>query len=115
MAISEISSLSTNMFTKVLENKGVLGDTIQSNNQTENKESKTNFEEILDSAKSGVYKVNDSQLNANSKIESFIKGEDVSMHEVMLSVQEAQMSMQLMLEVRNKIYEAYQEVKGVQL
>jgi flagellar hook-basal body complex protein FliE len=37
------------------------------------------------------------------------------MHDVMLSAQEAQLSMQLMIEVRNKIYEAYQELNRVQL
>ncbi|EPZ56643.1 flagellar hook-basal body complex FliE family protein [[Clostridium] sordellii ATCC 9714] len=37
------------------------------------------------------------------------------MHDVMVSAQEAQMSMQLMIEVRNKVYEAYQDLNRVQL
>ncbi len=37
------------------------------------------------------------------------------MHEVMLAGQEAQISMQLLIEVRNKIYDAYQEMYKVQI
>ncbi|WP_042275360.1 flagellar hook-basal body complex protein FliE [[Clostridium] dakarense] len=77
-----------------------------------NSQEKNDFSQIIENA---IHKVNDSQVNANSAIEGLIKGEDVSMHNVMLSVQESQMSMQLMLEVRNKLYEAYQEVNRVQL
>ncbi|MGL5311693.1 MAG: flagellar hook-basal body complex protein FliE [Peptostreptococcaceae bacterium] len=60
-------------------------------------------------------KVNESQVDANNKVESFIKGEDVTMHEVMISMQESQLSMQLLIEMRNKLVEAYQEVNKVQL
>lgn len=81
------------------------------NTITEN-DSKIEFGQVMEDA---INKVNTSQVNANNKIEAFIKGEDVTMHEVMLSVQESQMSMQLMLEVRNKLVEAYKEINGVQL
>ena len=81
-------------------------------NQSTNQETNENFSDVL---KNAVYKVNESQINADNSIESFIKGDDITMHEVMLSVQESQMSMQLMLEVRNKVVEAYKEVNGVQL
>lgn len=76
------------------------------------KSSKLKFEDVI---KEAVNKVNDSQVNANNSIQSLIKGEDITMHDVMLSVQESQMSMQLMLEVRNKLFEAYQELNRVQL
>ncbi|MGL5328090.1 MAG: flagellar hook-basal body complex protein FliE [Peptostreptococcaceae bacterium] len=62
-----------------------------------------------------VNKVDDSQINADNKIQGLIKGEDVSMHEVMLSMQESQLSMQLLIEMRNKLVEAYQEINRVQL
>ena len=45
----------------------------------------------------------------------FIKGEDVSMHDVMIAMNEAQMSMQMLLEVRNKVVEAYQEINRLSL
>ena len=80
------------------------------NKNEENKNSK--FSEII----SGVINnVNNSQVNANNMVNSFIKGEDVSMHNVMLAVEESQISMQLLIEMRNKLVEAYQEVNKVQL
>lgn len=82
------------------------------NEVVNNEDNKVNFSDVIDKA---INKVNESQVNANNAIEGLIKGEDVSMHEVMLSMQESQISMQLMLEVRNKLYEAYQEVNRVQL
>lgn len=70
------------------------------------------FEDVI---KNAIGKVNDSIINSNEKIEALIKGEDVSMHDVMLSAQESQMSVQLMIEIRNKLYDAYQEINRVQL
>ncbi|MGL6105065.1 flagellar hook-basal body complex protein FliE [Romboutsia sp.] len=115
MPIGAIEGISNKIFTQGMKNIGAVEQQIAPNDQPKSESTKTNFENVLDTVKDGVYKVNDSQINANNKIEGFIKGEDVSMHEVMLSVQESQMSMQLMLEVRNKMYEAYQEVNRVQL
>ncbi len=100
-------NLNSDIFTQSINNNGV------NNNQAiSDKKSKLEFGDIIDNA---INKVNDSQVNANNMIESLIKGDNVSMHDVMLSVQESQMSMQLMLEVRNKLFEAYQEVNRVQL
>lgn len=75
-------------------------------------EKENNFGDLI---KEALDKVNDKQVQSNQKIQDLIKGENVSMHDVMLSAQEAQLSMQLMIEVRNKIYEAYQELNRVQL
>lgn len=73
---------------------------------------RSDFGEFLENK---MNEVNEKHIDANNKVESMIKGEDVSMHEVMLSAQEAQMSMQLLIEVRNKIYDAYQEMNKVQI
>lgn len=72
----------------------------------------TSFSKVISDA---INKVNDAQVNADQKVEDFINGEDVSMHDVMLSMQESQLSMQLLIEVRNKVVEAYQEINRVQL
>lgn len=90
----------------------IANNTISDSSISTNEKSGLKFSDVIDNA---INEVNNTQINANNKIEAFIKGEDVTMHEVMLSVQESQMSMQLMLEVRNKIVEAYKEVNSVQL
>lgn len=81
-------------------------------NTTEQKANGTSFSNVLSDA---ISKVNDSEVNANNKIESLIKGEDVEMHEVMLAMQESVLSLQALIEVRNKTVEAYQEISKLQL
>ena len=81
-------------------------------NTTEQKTNGTSFSNVLSDA---ISKVNDSEVNANNKIESLIKGEDVEMHDVMLAMQESVLSLQALIEVRNKTVEAYQEISKLQL
>lgn len=81
-------------------------------NTTEEKTNGTSFSNVLSDA---ISKVNDSEVNTNNKIESLIKGEDVEMHEVMLAMQESVLSLQALIEVRNKTVEAYQEISKLQL
>ena len=81
-------------------------------NTTEEKTNGTSFSNVLSDA---ISKVNDSEVNANNKIESLIKEEDVEMHEVMLAMQESVLSLQALIEVRNKTVEAYQEISKLQL
>ena len=100
-----------NFDSKIFLNQ-VNNNTIPSTSENVNKDDKVNFEDVL---KNAVNKVNDVQINANEDIEALIKGEDITMHDVMLSMQEAQISMQLMLEMRNKLYDAYKELSSVQL
>lgn len=80
----------------------------------ETKESnKVEFDNILFKT---IQTVNDVQVASDEKIEALIKGdENINMHDVMISLQEAQMSMQLLIEVRNKLYDCYQQLNNVTL
>ena len=102
---------SVNFDSKMFLNQ-IQNNTIDNSNKNLNESDKVNFTDVLNNA---VNKVNDSQVKANNDIEALIKGDDITMHEVMLSTQEAQISMQLMLEMRNKLYDAYKELSSVQL
>lgn len=107
--MNTIDMKSINFNSEIFSNK-INSNAIQSENTRNNSEA--SFGDVL---KDTINKVNDAQINANEKIEGLIKGDDITMHDVMLSMQEAQISMQLMLEVRNKIYDAYKELSSVQL
>ena len=109
--MSLINMSSVNFDSKMFLNQ-IQNNTIDNTNKNLNKSDKVNFTDVLNNA---VNKVNDSQVKANNDIEALIKGDDITMHEVMLSTQEAQISMQLMLEMRNKLYDAYKELSSVQL
>lgn len=109
--MSLINMSSVNFDSKMFLNQ-IQNNTIDNTNKNLNESDKVNFTDVLNNA---VNKVNDSQVKANNDIEALIKGDDITMHEVMLSIQEAQISMQLMLEMRNKLYDAYKELSSVQL
>ena len=70
---------------------------------------------FLDTLKEKLDKINDDQLAAESVTEAFIKGDDVDIHEVMLVGEEAKLSLQMAVQVRNKLVEAYQELNRMQL
>ncbi|RMF62351.1 MAG: flagellar hook-basal body complex protein FliE [Calditrichaeota bacterium] len=54
--------------------------------------------------------VDELQQKAGKATEDFLSGNGGNLHEVMALGQEAQLSFQLMLEIRNKLVEAYQEL-----
>ncbi|MFR5265961.1 flagellar hook-basal body complex protein FliE [Clostridium sp.] len=61
-------------------------------------------------------KVNEKQIEADILTEKIIRGDsDVSIHEVMLAGEEANMSLQLAVQVRNKLLEAFQEISRTQI
>lgn len=61
-------------------------------------------------------KVNEKQIEADILTEKMIRGDsDVSIHEVMLAGEEANMSLQLAVQVRNKLLEAFQEISRTQI
>lgn len=109
--MSLVNMSSVNFDSKMFLNQ-VNNNTIPSTTENINEEDKVNFEDVL---KNTINKVNDVQVKANEDVEALIKGEDITMHDVMLSMQESQISMQLMLEMRNKLYDAYKELSSVQL
>lgn len=70
---------------------------------------------FMNTLKEKLNEVNEKQVEADKATEGFIKGDDVDIHEVMLMTEEAKMSLQLAVQVRNKIVEAYQEINRMQL
>lgn len=57
-----------------------------------------------------VGKVSDLQQNADQSIQSLATGQGKGLHEVMLAVEKASISFQMLTQVRNKAVEAYQEI-----
>ena len=52
---------------------------------------------------------------ADTNVQDFIAGKNENVHEVMISMQRAQLSFQLLVEVRNKAIETYQEINRMQI
>lgn len=65
--------------------------------------------------KKAVDRVNDLQKLADRKIENFSTGKSKNIPEVMIAVERADLALKLMVKVRNKIVEAYQEIMRMQV
>ncbi len=62
-----------------------------------------------------IAKVSEVQVSADRAIESLAKGEATNVHEAMIAVEEANLSFNMMLQVRNKLLAAYEEIMRMQL
>lgn len=71
---------------------------------------KGNTNDFLDSIKKSLESVRSIQKEADNKIQQAISGSDIEISEVMISTLKAEMSMQLTLQVRNKLVDAYKEI-----
>ncbi|ALQ50359.1 flagellar hook-basal body complex protein FliE [Nitrosomonas ureae] len=66
--------------------------------------------------KSAIDQVNKSQVSADRLSEQFVSDQsNVDLHEVMISLQKANVSFQSMVQVRNKLVTAYQEIMNMQV
>lgn len=81
-----------------------------------NKTNDKNITSFFDTLKEKLGEVNGMQINADNITEQFVSGEgSKDIHDVMIATEEAGMSMELAVQVRNKIVEAYQEISRMQL
>ncbi len=62
-----------------------------------------------------VEDVNARQTAATATANSFLSGQNVSLHQTMIALEEANVSFQLMVEVRNRLLESYQELMRMQV
>lgn len=70
-------------------------------------EAQQNFAATL---KDAIANVNSQQIQSDVLTNKLINGEDVELHEVMITSQKASITLSATMEVRNKAVEAYQEM-----
>lgn len=70
----------------------------------------TDAPKFSETLKEMIGSVDEAHKASGQAIEDFISGKEGELHEVMALGAEAQISFQFMLEVRNKLIEAYQEI-----
>ena len=70
---------------------------------------------FADSMKELFYSVNQRGQIADKKVIEVITGESDELHNAMIALEEANVSFQLMLEVRNKLLDAYQEINRMNI
>lgn len=71
-----------------------------------------NFAEMI---KSSIGDVNRKQIDADKAAAELASGQNSNIHEVMIKMEEAEISLRLMVQMRNKVVEAYQEIMRMQV
>lgn len=64
---------------------------------------------------SSVNSINDSQIKAETAAEIMASGGDISAHEVMIATEKAALALQMGIQVRNRIVQAYNELREVRI
>lgn len=62
-----------------------------------------------------VNEVSAKQSAADDTVSGLLSGQNVSLHQAMISMEEASVSFQMMVEVRNKMLDSYQELMRMQV
>lgn len=62
-----------------------------------------------------VNEVNAQQAAAGEAVNGLLTGQNVPLHQAMIAMEEASVSFQLMVEVRNKLLDSYQELMRMQI
>jgi flagellar hook-basal body complex protein FliE len=70
--------------------------------------------EFSDSLRSAMDQVDGLQSAAEEKVAGLLDGSGMDVHSAMIAVEKADLSFQLMMQVRNKIVQAYQEISRMQ-
>jgi flagellar hook-basal body complex protein FliE len=70
------------------------------------------FADMLTDAINGV---DEKMKTSESGIQDYVSGKTDNIHDVMINMQRAQLSFQMMVEVRNKAVETYHEISKMQI
>jgi flagellar hook-basal body complex protein FliE len=70
--------------------------------------------QFMDALKEAMSDVENVQGQAENKVSELLQGNGMDVHSAMIAVEKAELSFQLMMQVRNKIVQAYQEIARLQ-
>lgn len=70
------------------------------------------FQSLL---RNSIEQASQTEAQANQMVEQSLLGDDVTQVEVMTSVKKADLALKMMVQVRNKLLEAYDEIKQLRM
>jgi flagellar hook-basal body complex protein FliE len=85
---------------------------LQAQPQERSQQSPQSFAELL---QQGFLQVNESQQSATAQVHQLLTGGDVSQVEVYTAVQKADMAFRMLVQVRNKLMSAYEEINAIRI
>jgi flagellar hook-basal body complex protein FliE len=72
-------------------------------------------DKFAEALKSSIAGINQAQITADRAAENIVAGDTKNLHEAMIRLEEADISLRMMVQVRNKAVEAYQEMMRMQV
>lgn len=70
---------------------------------------------VSSSLESSLIEVNNKQIDSENAVKTYASGGDISVHEVMIASEKASLAMQMSLQLRNKILQAYNEINQIKV
>ncbi len=77
-----------------------------------NEQNKVSFSDVL---KESIQKVTELEKEADKEVEKLAKMESQDIHNTMIAMEKADMTFQMMMQIRNKIISAYEEIMRMQV
>ena len=74
--------------------------------------SPANFQDLL---KNAIADLNVSQIGSNEKIRALATGGEENLHDIMIAMEKANLTLQYAIQIRNKVLEAYQSIIQMQV
>ncbi|MGE3972977.1 MAG: flagellar hook-basal body complex protein FliE [Bdellovibrionales bacterium] len=71
--------------------------------------------DFVQTLKNAINNVDGLQKESDLKMQQLATGQNTNIHETMIAAEKADIAMRLMVQVRNKIIEAYQEIMRMQV
>lgn len=103
-----------NDFDRMLQKEISEGDKVSASRKFDNMSPVDSLMNSIENAfGNGLNDVNDKRLYSDSLQEAFARGEDVSVHEMMIASEKASLSMQMAMQIRNKMISAYTDIKNM--
>jgi len=77
--------------------------------------SETSGKSFADALKTSISEVNRLQHETDGAIQDLVSGKEKNVHDVMVAMEKASLSFELLVQVRNKVIAAYDEIKRMQI
>ena len=74
----------------------------------------SNGASFADTLKRALGEVTELQDTAQNSITAFLRGDDVELHDVMAAAEEAGIALELLIEMRNRVVDAYRTLTNMQ-
>jgi flagellar hook-basal body complex protein FliE len=94
---------------------GSIGSGLSTDKTSKTQDAQKNVTSFKDTLSSFMQDVNSMQNKADESIKKMAAGEITDVHQVMTAVEEASTAFNMMMEIRNKVMDAYQEVLRMRL